>query len=148
MLKCVDDRRLRVKRDRRDVDRSLAARIPGVRNLAELIRRLANVRVGRLPLGLLALLPVALFVDFFDAADELAFGPIGMAASFVLETAFLLGLTGRTAYAFGFAGIDLIPGVDVIPFATITLLREIAVAWSEGAPREGKIRPEGPVIDV
>lgn len=127
--------------------RSFATRVPGVRGLAGVFGRLAAWRVGRVPVGLLALLPVALFIDLFDAADELALGPIGMAVSFVVEAAFLLALTGRTSYAVGFAGIDLIPGVDLIPFATLTLLSRVLRAWREG-PDEGKMHPEGVVIDV
>ena len=134
-------------RRRRDVDGALAAKIPGVASLARLFARLADMRAGRVPVGLLALLPVALFLDLFDVADELVVGPVGMALSFVLETAFILGLTGRTSYALGFAGIDLIPGVDVIPFATLTLVKAIADAWNEDAP-QGAGRPNGPVIDV
>lgn len=132
---------------RRNVDRSFVARIPGVGALARLVTRIAQRRAGRVPVGLLALLPVALFLDFFDAADELALGPVGMAVSFVLESAFLMGITGKPAYAFGFSAVDVIPGVDLIPFATLTLVREIARAWDEGRP-EGRVRPEGPVIDV
>lgn len=137
----------RTVRQRRTLHDSLASKVPGVAALARVIQSLSNVRAGRLPVGLLALLPVALFLDLFDVADELAFGPVGMALSFVLETAFVLGLTGRTSYALGFAGFDLLPGVDVIPFATLTLVKAIADAWNEGA-QPGRVRPEGPVIDV
>lgn len=146
MLKNVDAPGLLVPRDRRSFDGSIAARLPGVAQLAAAFQRLADLRVGRVPVGLVALLPVALFLDFFDAADELFLGPVGMAVSFLLETGFLLGLTGRATYAFGFAGIDLIPGVDIIPFATLTLVREIARAWNED--EDGVGRPKGPVIDV
>jgi hypothetical protein len=137
----------RTVRQRRTLDHTLASRIPGVAALARLFQGLANVRAGRVPVGLLALLPVAIFLDLFDVADELVVGPVGMALSFVLETAFVLGLTGRTSYALGFAGIDLIPGVDVIPFATLTLLKSIADAWNETG-EERRVRPDGPVIDV
>lgn len=118
-------------------------------DLAAFFGRLKSVRVGRVPVGLLALLPVALFLDLFDVADELVVGPVGMGISFVLESAFLLALTGRPTYAFGFAGIDLLPFIDTIPFATITLVLEIVRAW--GAPPEEDPRGpghEGPIIDV
>lgn len=124
-----------------------AARIPGVAALADLIRRIASLRVGRAPVGLFALLPVALFLDALDVADEFLVGPVGMALSFVLETAFVLGLTGRSAYALGFAGIDLVPGVDVIPFATLTVVMRIADALKDDEAA-GRARPSGPVIDV
>ena len=137
----------RTVRQRRTLDHTLASKVPGVAALARLFQRLADVRAGRVPVGLLALLPVALFLDLFDVADELVLGPVGMALSFVLETAFVLGLTGRTSYALGFAGIDLIPGVDVIPFATLTLVKAIADAWNEGA-EERRVPRQGPVIDV
>lgn len=116
-------------------------------SLAALVGRIASLRVGRAPVGLFALLPVALLLDALDAADELFLGPVGMALSFVLETAFVLGLTGRSSYALGFAGIDLVPGVDIIPFATIALVRELARAWNE-APDARRARADGPVIDV
>lgn len=135
-----------VYRKRRTLDDSLAAKVPGVAALARLFQRLSDVRAGRVPVGLLALLPVALLLDLFDVADELVLGPVGVALSFVLETAFVLGLTGRTSYALGFAGVDLIPGVDVIPFATLTLVKAIADAW--GGDERASARPEGPVIDV
>lgn len=134
-------------RDRRSFDGSFVSRIPGVAQLAAFIARVAALRAGRVPIGLLALLPVAILIDVFDALDELALGPIGMAVSFLVEASFLLGLTGRATYALGFAGVDLIPGIDVLPFATLTLVRELARAWS-GERDEGKIRPDGPVIDV
>lgn len=123
---------------------NVARRIPGVSQLADLVRRVADIRAGGRPVGLLMLLPAAVLLDVFDFADELG-GPVGMGASFVLETAFLLGLTGRASYAFGFAGMDLVPGVDVIPFATITLVREIAAAWHEDRV---VYHPEGRVVDV
>ena len=132
----------RTFRKRRTLDDSLAAKVPGVAALARLVQRLSEVRVGRAPVGLLALLPVAILLDLFDVADELALGPVGMALSFVLETAFVLGLTGRASYALGFAGIDLVPGVDVIPFATLTLVKAIADAWGEG--RTDTRAPRGP----
>lgn len=124
-----------------------ATRIPGVWRLAGTFGRLASWRVGRIPAGLLALLPVALFIDLFDVGDELVFGPLGMAASFVVESAFLLAVTGRASYAIGFAGIDLVPGIDIVPFATITLVVEIARAW-RAPEQDGKVHPEGVVIDV
>lgn len=133
---------------RASVPERIALAVPGVSSIARLVRRVADYRVGRVPLGLIALLPASLLLDFFDAADELALGPVGMATSFVLETAFLLGVTGRGTWALGGAGIDLIPGVDVLPIATITLLGRIAEAWREGAPDEGRHAPTGPVIDV
>lgn len=127
----------------------LATRIPGVSALAALFAKLARLRVGRVPVGLLALLPVSLFIDLFDVADELALGPVGMGLSFVLEAAFLLGLTGRASYAIGLAGVDLIPFVDTLPFATITLVREIVAAWRAGPEGpDAPTRPSGPIIDV
>lgn len=147
-LKHEEDPRRDVARERPTPRKSLredvARRIPGVSDLADLVRRIADIRTGGRPTGLLLLLPVALFLDLFDAADELG-GPVGMGLSFVLETAFLLGLTGRPGYAFGFAGIDLIPGVDLVPFATITLLREIRAAWREDTV---VYNPHGRVVDV
>lgn len=136
-------------RDRRTFQRtSFAERIPVVGSLASLLRKLAALRAGRVPIGLLTLLPVALLLDFFDAGDELLLGPIGMGTSFLLESAFLLAVTGRPTYALGFAGLDLIPFVDVIPFATITLAREIVRAWNEPPSERAPDRPQGPVIDV
>ncbi|HUR69978.1 MAG TPA: hypothetical protein VM370_12090 [Candidatus Thermoplasmatota archaeon] len=131
----------------RTKDRSFAARIPGVRALAALFERIASVRVGRVPMGLLALLPVSLFIDLFDVADELAAGPVGMTLSFFVESAFLLGLTGSAGYSLGAAAFDFLPGLDVVPFATITLVREIMRAWGEPghAPARGAT---GPIIDV
>lgn len=123
---------------------TIARRIPGVSHMADGVRRVAEIRAGGRPVGLLMLLPVALALDLFDFADELG-GPAGMGLSFVLETAFLLGLTGRTSYAFGFAGIDLVPGVDLIPFATITLVREILAAWRDDLV---VFHPTGRVVDV
>lgn len=114
---------------RRTMKDRMADKIPGVSWLAMKIRAIAQIRHGRVPTGLIALLPVAVFLDFFDAADVFG-GPLAMALSFFLETGFVLGLTGRTSYAFAFAGIDLIPGVDLIPFATITLVMEIRKAWN------------------
>ena len=134
-------------RDKRVFDGSFAERIPGVAALARVFRALAAKRAGRVPIGLVALLPVALFIDLFDVGDELVAGPLGVGLSFLIESAFLLGLTGRAAYAIGFAGIDLIPFVDTIPFATITLAIKIVQATK--APPDGSpSRPEGPVIDV
>lgn len=135
-------------RDRRAFEGSFAERIPGVASLARVFQRLAAFRIGRVPVGLLALLPISIFLDFFDVADELVGGPLGMGTSFLLESAFLLGLTGRATYAFAFAGIDLLPVIDVVPFATITLVREIVRAWSDDPRPHAPVRPEGPVIDV
>lgn len=122
----------------------MARRIPGVSQLADVVRRIAAIRTAGRPTGLVMLLPVAIALDLFDLADEFG-GPVGMGLSFVLETAFLLGLTGRASYAFGFAGIDLIPGVDLVPFATITLVREIMAAWRDDLV---VFHPEGRVVDV
>jgi hypothetical protein len=135
---------------RRILRPSIATSVPGVSALAALIARIAAVRSGRTPLGLIALLPVAVLLDVFDAADELFLGPVGMAGSFVLETAFVLGVTGRPAYALGFAALDLVPLVDVVPVATLTLVAEIARAYrgEQGPASGGFARPEGPVIDV
>lgn len=129
----------------------MATRVPGVGALAGFVARIAKKRIGRLPVGLLALLPIAVLLDLFDVGDELFGGPIGMALSFVAETAFVLGVTGRASYAIGFAGMDLIPGLDIIPVASITVLREISRAWREGdvtRPADGGYVPTGPVIDV
>lgn len=134
-------------RDRRAFLGSFAERIPGVATLGRGFARIAKLRLGRVPIGLVALIPVALFIDLFDAGDELVGGPIGMGVSFLVESAFLLGLTGRAGYAIGLAGFDLLPIVDVIPWATITLVREILVAWRE--PDAGSASPtRGPIIDV
>lgn len=132
----------------RTLSPTFAEKVPGVSALARLIRRIADARAGRVPIGLVALLPVALLLDLFDFADELAFGPVGMALSFVLETAFVLGVTGRPAYALGFAGIDLVPGLDVIPFATLTLVKAISDAWDEERPQEARGPRRDGVIDV
>lgn len=130
---------------RRILRPSLANRIPLVGPLAALIGRLAELRVGRAPVGLLLLLPLAILLDVFDTFDELALGPVGMGASFLLETAFVLGVTGRPGYALGFAAVDLVPGIDVIPVATLTLLARIFA----GVRGDGdQVRPDGPVIDV
>lgn len=134
------------RRQRRTMKDTLAAKIPGISWLASLVRRVAQVRVGRAPVGLFALIPVALFLDFVDSPLNLALGPFSMVVAFVLETAFVLGLTGKTGYAIGLSGIDLIPGIDVVPFATITLGIEIAKAL-RGAPATGNTG-DGPVIDV
>ena len=128
-------------------DRSFAARIPGVGALAGFFGRIASLRWGRVPIGLVALLPVAVLIDVFDALDELAGGPLGMGASFLVEAAFLLGLTGRASYALAFAGLDLIPFVDVLPWATITLVRRI-IAELTRVPDEQTAPPTGPIIDV
>lgn len=127
-------------------DGSVASRIPGVATLASAFRRIASARWGRVPIGLVALLPVAIAIDLFDVPDELALGPVGVALSFVIESAFLLALTGRAGYAFGLAGLDLIPFVDVLPWATITLVRQILAALAQ--PVEATPPPQGPIIDV
>lgn len=126
---------------------TFAERVPGVSALAKLFERIASARWGRLPIGLFALLPVALFIDTFDALDELAGGPLGMALSFLVQSAFLLALTGRATLAFGLAGIDLVPVVDVLPWATIMLIRQIVAEMRRPEPSP---RPpvDGPVIDV
>lgn len=129
----------------RHARRGDASRLPIVGGLAAWFQRIARARAGRVPIGLLAMLPLALAIDAFDAADELFLGPVGMGAAFVLESAFLLAVTGGIAPAFAFAALDLIPFVDTIPWATILLGREIWRAW-RGGPR-GEI-PTGPVIDV
>lgn len=139
-------------RVRRLIPESVATRVPGVGALANVVARVARVKVGRVPVGLLALLPVAILLDLFDVGDEFFGGPIGIALSFVAETAFVLGVTGRASYAIGFAGMDLIPGLDLIPVSTITLVREITRAWRDGdvarPTSEGHYVPTGPVIDV
>lgn len=126
---------------------TLADRIPGVRALAALFERLARLRVGRVPVGLLALVPVALAIDLLDVPDELLGGPVGMGVSFFLEAAFLLALTGRPGYAIGLAGIDLVPLLDTLPLATIMLVRAILRAWATEPPRP-EPPVQGPVIDV
>lgn len=131
----------------RKFDGTFAERVPGVAGLARLFERIASARLGRVPIGLVALLPIALFIDFLDIPDELLGGPIGMGLSFILEAAFLLGLTGRASYAFAFAGLDLIPFVDTMPWATITLVRTILGAWSQEGPQR-EPPPQGPIIDV
>lgn len=130
---------------RRTFREGVLRRVPGANALVAFFARLAAHRRGGIPVGLLALLPVALVIDLVDFADELG-GPLGMALAFVLEGAFLLGVTGRTGYAFGFAGMDLVPGIDVIPFATITLLAEIARAWGRAPATQAPVA--GRVVDV
>lgn len=130
---------------RHRLDGKLAARIPLVGPLGAWIARIASRRAGRLPVGLLSLLPLAILLDVFDAMDELALGPLGMGVSFLLESAFLLGVTGRIGYSLGLSAVDLVPGLDVLPMATITLLAEVARAFAE---RPEGARPGGPVIDV
>lgn len=120
--------------------------MPFVGRLAAWFERVAARRWGRVPIGLVGLLPLAILIDVFDAADELFGGPIGIAASFLVESAYLLALTGSVAPSLAFAAIDLIPFVDVLPIATIVTLREIARAWGD-EPR-GREGPRGPVIDV
>lgn len=132
------------RRDR--LDGSLAARLPLVGPLARVFSQIAERRAGPVPTGLLALLPVAILLDVFDALDEFALGPIGMGVSFVVESAFLLGLTGRAGYSFGLSAVDLVPGLDIVPMATLTLLREIGASW--GRPERGPAGATGPIIDV
>ncbi|HEX2022020.1 MAG TPA: hypothetical protein VHH36_04860, partial [Candidatus Thermoplasmatota archaeon] len=81
------------RRATRRVHESVASKLPGVGAIASFIESIARIRAGRVPAGLLLLLPVAVLLDVFDAADELA-TPVGMALSFVLESAFLLAITG------------------------------------------------------
>lgn len=132
---------------RRDADRSVLARLPFVGGLARLIESVAKRRMGPIPTGLLALLPVAILLDVFDAADELAPG-VGAIVSFVVETAFLLGVTGRTGYALGLSAVDLVPGVDILPMATLTLLAEIGRQWGDPDRGPAAPPPSGPIIDV
>ena len=132
---------------RNRLDGSLAAKLPFVGALARWFAGVASRRAGRLPVGLLSLLPIAILIDVFDALDEFALGPVGMLGSFVLESAFLLGITGRAGYSFGLSAVDLVPGLDVLPMATLTLLAEAARQWS-GEGEDAKPRPTGPVIDV
>lgn len=134
------------RREPRSFDGTFAERIPGVAALARAFERIARARLGRVPIGLVALLPVALFIDFLDIPDELLGGPIGIGLSFILEAAFLLGLTGRASYAFAFAGLDLIPFVDTMPWATITLVRAMLGEWRRDARAPPNAR--GPIIDV
>lgn len=143
----MDERNARVPRRNR-LDGSLAAKLPFVGPLARWFAAVSSRRAGRVPVGLLTLLPIALLLDLFDAADELALGPVGMLVSFVLESAFLLGVTGRTGYAVGLAGVDLVPGLDILPMATLTLLAEIARAWNEDGAPGPAAAGKGPVIDV
>lgn len=133
---------------RKSFDGTVAARIPGVAALASFFQRIANARIGRVPIGLIALLPIAILIDTFDAADELALGPVGIAVSFIVESAFLLGLTGRASYALAFAGLDVIPILDVLPWATITVVREIVAALRTDPEPRAPSAPQGPVIDV
>ena len=133
------------QKDRR---RSMAAKIPGVSSMAELIARVARIRHGQAPTGLLMLLPLSIFLDVVGSPLDLFGGPITMGLAFILESAFMLGLTGQTSYALLFAGIDLIPGLDLIPFATLTLVKQIAKAWREGGFRDPVTVNGGPIIDV
>jgi hypothetical protein len=132
---------------RNDKRRGLVAKIPGVGQLADLVARVAAIRQGRVPVGLIGLLPVALFLDLVDSPLDILGGPFTMAIAFVLEAAFLMGITGQTSYSLLFAGVDLVPGLDLIPFATLTLLREIGRAWREGGFR-APVNLDGAVIDV
>ena len=132
---------------RRDQRRGLVAKIPGVSALADLVARIASVRQGRVPVGLIGLLPVAILLDLVDSPLDLLGGPFTMALAFVLEAAFLMGITGQTSYSILFAGVDLVPGLDIIPFATLTLVKEIARAWREGGFR-APVSLDGAVIDV
>lgn len=125
----------------------MIAKIPGVSQLAELIQRVARIRQGRVPVGLLMLLPVALFLDLVDSPLDLLGGPVSMGLAFIVEAAFLMGVTGTTSYSLLFAGVDLVPGLDLIPFATLTLIKEIARAFREGEFR-APVDLDGAVIDV
>lgn len=115
----------------RHARREDAARVPLFGTLSMHFTRLAALRWGRVPIGLVALLPVALLIDAFDAVDELFLGPVGMGVAFAVESAFLLAVTGSAAPAFAFAALDLIPVVDTIPWATIILVWRIWKAWGE-----------------
>lgn len=122
---------------RRDFATGILARLPGYARLVAFFARVARTRVRDAPLGLVALLPVAIAIDFFDVFDEIV--PVaGTAASFVVESAFLMALTGSPIRSLGFAGLDLIPLVDTIPFATLAVLRRLAEGLSpearNGAP--------------
>ena len=66
--------------------RPLAYRVPGVGALAALFARIAAIRRGRAPVGLLLLLPLAMLLDAYDIVDELALGPLGMGLSFLVES--------------------------------------------------------------
>lgn len=126
---------------------SVASRLPIVGALSDAFQRIADLRWGRVPIGLVALLPVAMLIDAFDAVDEIFLGPVGMGAAFAIESAFLLAVTGSAAPAFALAALDLIPFVDTMPWATIMLTWRILRAWREpsDAPRTGR---DGNVIDV
>lgn len=126
----------------RAVDGSRLAEVPGFRALVGWFARVAAIRHGRTPTGLLVLVPVALAIDLIDSPLDLLGGPVSMALAFILESAFVLGITGRPRYALASAGIDLIPGIDLVPFATLTLVREIVRAWRRSDA------PSGTVIDV
>lgn len=139
MLKNLEGRReAEMASPRFNHDGSFVARIPGVARLAAFFARLRST-----PGGFLVLLPIAIALDVFDVVDELALGPVGMAIAFVVESAFLLGVTGRSSYALALAGIDLVPGLDVLPLATIALVREYLRAGRDAPAGVG-----GPVIDV
>lgn len=132
---------------RRDERRGLVAKIPGVSALSELVSRIARVRQGRVPIGLIGLVPVAILLDLVSSPLDILGGPFTMAIAFVVEAAFLMGITGKTSYSILFAGVDLVPGLDIIPFATLTLVKEIARAWREGEFR-APVSLDGAVIDV
>lgn len=130
----------------RHARRGDASRLPVIGQLVGWFSRVAAKRWGRVPIGLVALLPIALLIDLFDAADELVLGPVGMGVAFALESAFLLAVTGSAAPAFGLAALDLIPLVDTIPWATIMLAVRIWREWGEAPASRG---PDGGrVIDV
>ncbi|HWG92082.1 MAG TPA: hypothetical protein VNZ52_14630 [Candidatus Thermoplasmatota archaeon] len=121
--------------------------IPGWSALTRTFENLAQRRVGPHPVGLLTLVPVAVAIDIFDFLDE-GLPVVGTVASFFVQTAYLTAVTGKPTAALGFSAIDLIPGLDIIPMATIATVRQILAAYRE-APREaGVSRPTGPVIDV
>ncbi|HVL49630.1 MAG TPA: hypothetical protein VM889_13830 [Candidatus Thermoplasmatota archaeon] len=118
----------------------VARAIPLVAWLADRFAAVARWRSGPLPVGLLLLLPVAVLIDVLDIFDE-TLPVVGTVGTFLLETAFVLGLTGRPTWALGLAGVDIIPGLDAfLPIATLTVLRELARAgWRDA--------PGGPVVD-
>jgi len=122
-----------------------ARRFPGIAQMADVVARIAAWRARGRPMGLIVLLPLAMIIDAIDTADELFFGPVGVAVAFVLETTFLLGVTGQAGRALGMASIDLIPFIDTLPFATITTVREIVRQWRGPRVVAG---PDGPVIDA
>ena len=136
----------RVRRGR--FHESLATRLPFVGGLAAWFRSVADRRWGRVPIGLISLLPISLAIDLFDVADEVFLGPVGVGVSFFVESAFLLALTGSAVPAFAFAALDVVPFVDTIPWATILLVREIMRAWRGESDLRETRAAGAPVIDV